>query len=453
VIDNLQNKRIVILGFGREGRAMLNYLLKYHPGQAVHIADANPGLVLPHELRANGHITLSIGIGYLERLDDYDMIIKTPGIPLDTLKGKADPTKITSQTDIFLRMFAKQVAGITGTKGKSTTSSLLYHLLRQQSDDTLLLGNIGVPAFEMIDRIGPGTRVVFELSSHQLEDIHISPTIAILLNIFEEHLDHYPSYKAYQQAKLNIARHQREGDVFIYHADNIVVAENLEVLRLNSATLPFTLSKRQGSMAWWEDDILHAKSGKGWVRIPLPVSLILPGDHNRLNVAAAVIAAMQYGATPEMIAVAFSTFKPLPHRLEYLGCINGRHFYNDSIATIPEAAMAAIRTLGQVDTLLAGGFNRGIQYQAFIDFLAKSEIGHLLLTGEAGQLIRHGLLNSGFKGKVIFFRDFADMARQAIQVTPPGGICLLSPAASSYDAFKNFEERGSLFRTIVTGRD
>lgn len=451
--NSLRNKRIVILGFGREGRAMLAYLLKYHPGQAVHIADANPGLHLPYELHKNENITITSGPEYLDKLWDYDLIIKTPGIPLEALKGKADPAKITSQTDLFLGIYSKQVAGITGTKGKSTTSSLLYHLLRQKSDDTLLLGNIGIPAFELIDRIGPGTRIVFELSSHQLEEVHVSPGISILLNIFEEHLDHYPSYMAYQQAKLNIAKYQHEGDVFIYHAENEVVARNLGALQLHARALPYTLAQKPGSRAWWNNDLLHADAGGGWLQIPMEISRILPGDHNRLNVAAAVLAALQCGTTVEQITAGCRSFKPLPHRLEYFGCFNSRHFYNDSIATIPEAAIAAIRTLGRVDTLIAGGFNRGIQYQAFIDFLAKSEIRHILLTGEAGQVIRNGLQNSTFRGQSHFYGDFTEMVRKAITVTPAGGVCLLSPAASSYDAFHNFEERGSLFRELVTSSD
>ena len=445
-----RDKRIALLGFGREGRAMLRFIRRELPGKEVYIADANPFLNEDPSLREIPGIQLQAGPDYLEGLHAFDLVIKTPGIPHSLLNGKVSPQNITTQTDLFLRRFAPQVTGITGTKGKSTTSSLISHLLKSAGKDTVLLGNIGIPAFDLWDHIGPHTHIVFELSSHQLEDIHISPHIALLLNIFEEHLDHYPSFEAYQQAKLNIARFQQSGDYFVFHSENPVLREAVA----GNGEFPgrrhsYTLCRHPGSSAYWRgNDLVVVMDGRE-VLLSAPQLPGLPGDHNRLNIAAACLAAMLNGLGPEEIISALPGFQPLPHRMEYVGCLGNIHFYNDSIATIPEATMAAVKSLGKVDTLIAGGHNRGIHYGGLVDFLLQSGISLVLLTGEVGNLLLEGLQKGGFSGKAEWDAQFENLVKRAVSCTPHGGVCLLSPAASSYDAFRNFEERGDLYKNLV----
>ncbi|HQN98624.1 MAG TPA: UDP-N-acetylmuramoyl-L-alanine--D-glutamate ligase [Bacteroidales bacterium] len=448
-LKNLFDKKnLCILGFGREGKAMVDFLIKHYSGDIV-VADANPEIQNSYSLTYASQLIFQTGEHYLDDLNRYDLIIKSPGIPKSQLIGKVDFQKVTSQTDLFLELFRHQVTGITGTKGKSTTSSLIYHILSSARKDTVLLGNIGIPAISLIDRIRPETSIIFELSSHQLEDVKHSPHIGLLLNIFEEHLDHYASFEQYQQAKFNITRFQNQDDIFVYPANNIHIQNLLRDEGTKAICMSYSL-KYQGNIdGWWENNCIYINFEKEIRRIVLENQLELQGEHNRLNILAACMACLQNGISEKVIERALPLFKPLPHRMEYLGAINGKYFYNDSIATIPQATIAAIQTLPKVDTLIVGGYNRGINYQHFIEFLAQSSIQYLMLTGEVGKIIQEGLQTKSYKGEVRFYEDFKQLVEDAISLTPQGGTCLLSPAAASYDRFKNFEERGNLFKKIV----
>lgn len=441
---------ICILGYGREGRAMLEYLHKHLPLLRIQVRDAQTGLRPEEKWQADARVSFVSGENYLEGLERFDVIIKSPGIPHHVLNGKTGRARIVSQTGIFLQMFASQVIGITGTKGKSTTSSLIYHFLQSAGKKSILLGNIGIPAISRADEIDAETLVVFELSSHQLEDTCISPHIAVLLNVFEEHLDHYPSYEAYQQAKYNIARFQGAGDYLIYHATNPVLKHLISNEKPESQLIPYNFDKNDGVRVYGDKNSIRAQINGNEYIISDIQRFPLPGVHNRLNLMAATSAALLCGVSPYEIEQALPAFKALPHRLEYVGCFGGKHFYNDSIATIPEAAIQALQALGKVDVWIGGGYDRGIHYDPLVDFLAKHPVPVVALTGKAGEIIRRGLSERNYPGLILWKEDFRKLVEEAIHLTPEGGVCLLSPAAASYDAFKNFEERGDLFRKIVS---
>lgn len=441
---------ICILGYGREGRAMLEYLHKHLPLLRIQVRDAQAGLSPEGKWQADARVHFITGENYLEGLERFDVIIKSPGIPHHLLNGKTGKARIVSQTGIFLQMFANQTIGITGTKGKSTTSSLIHHFLQKAGKKSLLLGNIGIPAISRADEIDPETLVVFELSSHQLEDTCISPHIAVLLNIFEEHLDHYPSYEAYQQAKYNIARFQRPGDYLIYHANNPILKHLITKENPEGQLIPYDFHKGDGVRVYQSENSIRAQINGNEYIINNIQQFPLRGAHNRLNLMAATTAALLVGVSASEIEQALSTFKALPHRLEYVGCYSGKHFYNDSIATIPEAAIHALQALGKVDVWIGGGYDRGIHYDALIDFLEEHPIPVVALIGKAGEIIRRGLLERNYPGLILWRENFRELVEEAKRLTPEGGVCLLSPAAASYDAFKNFEERGDLFRKIVS---
>jgi len=442
---------ICILGYGREGRAMLEYLRKHLPLLKIQVNDANPALMPEQKWQDDPAVHFVYGEKYLDNLDRFPVIIKSPGIPHHLLKHKTGEARIVSQTGIFLQMFASQTIGITGTKGKSTTSSLVYHFLKAGGKKAILLGNIGIPAISRADEIDAETLVVFELSSHQLEDTCVSPHIALLLNIFEEHLDHYPSYEAYQQAKFNIARFQQNGDFLIYHASHPLLQKLITAYPPQSTLIPYDHEPEGGAKVYIDGNYLMAKLEGKTYRVGKIDRFSLRGAHNRLNLMAAATAALLSGVSPEAIEAALPTFNALPHRLEYVGCFEGKHFYNDSIATIPEAAIQAMEALGKVEVWIGGGYNRGIHYEPLIDYLAEHPVPVIALTGKAGEVIKEGLLQKGFSGQIIWKDNFAELVKEAIRLTPTGGICLLSPAAASYDAFKNFEERGDIFKKIVSG--
>lgn len=452
LLNSLTNgKNVLILGYGREGRSTLGLMQKLCSGTNLTVADGNSRITeINPELNAEG-IRVICGAGYLDTLTDYDLIIKTPGISLHNAGVPFNPESISSQTDLFLRAYAPQTIGITGTKGKSTTSSLLYHIIQSYSHNCLLAGNIGLPLFELVPLITPETLVVCELSSHQLEYISRSPHISILLNLFQEHLDHYASFHDYQVSKLQIGIKQQQNDAFIFAKDD----ENITRLLLNrqpqSQWIPFQNSAFTGNGIGLSGNRIVLRLGeKEEVLLPAQPETRLPGGHNLLNIMAAAAAASLLNIPAYAIAEGVAGFSPLEHRIEFAGTFNTKSFYNDSISTIPEATMAALSTLGDVDTLILGGFDRGIDYSILTDYLATKANLNIVFTGPAGKRMMEMLSSSG-KGLTenLFAGSFDKAVARAIELTPEGGLCLLSPAASSYDLFKNFEERGRRFKELV----
>ena len=414
ILKRLRNKRILVLGFGREGRLTLCFLNKYLPDAVVAVADKN-------EMEAVQHF----GTGYLEAIYDYDIVIKTPGISLKDFDTKG--VEITSQTDLFLSQFHNQTIGITGTKGKSTTTSLIYHLLKSSGRDAILAGNIGIPCFDIMEDIKPESIVVYELSAHQLEYVHNSPRVGVLLNVFEEHLDHFGTMASYKAAKLNIMRYMGESDTAVIH--ETLLNDALELFVNNKVFSLFDF-----------DDMID--------RDALP----LKGEHNYQNIKAALLACDTYGIDYRELIPFLYTFKPLEHRLEPVGTFGGVTFVNDSISTIPQAAISACQALGRVDFLLLGGFDRGIDYQPLADYLKEHPVPYLLFTGKAGERMMQ-LINKvpePVEGPTLFqYTSMEEAFAYLKSHAKPGDVCLLSPAASSYDQYKNFEERGTKFKALA----
>ena len=427
ILNRLRDKRILVLGFGREGKSTLRFLQKHLPEAVVAVADKNGIDGVKY-----------FGNQYLEAMYDYDIVIKTPGISLKDFDTKG--VEITSQTDLFLSQFHSQTIGISGTKGKSTTTSLIYHLLKSSGRKAILTGNIGIPCFDIIDDIDAETIVVYELSAHQLEYVHNSPCVGVLLNVFEEHLDHFGSMWRYKSAKLNIMRHMGADDIAVIHESLLYDARKLLVNHIVFS--PFDISEFVDETA-----------------------LPLKGKHNLLNVKAALLACHAYdGADCQELIPYLYSFKPLEHRLEPVGTYGDVAFCNDSISTIPQATISACQALGRVDFLLLGGFDRGIDYQPLADFLKEYPVPYLLLTGEAGK--RMATLIAGVsigsttsaivkdheivEGPTLFY--YANMEEAFAYIAThakAGDVCLLSPAAASYDQYKNFEERGAKFKRLA----
>ena len=447
----LEGKRIVLVGCGREGISTYRLIRSMLPIQPLTIADQDLKLSDKFsEFLLDGNLKFTLGSSYLTGLDAYDLIIKTPGVSFKDLKEQPAREKISSQTDLFLRMFSAQVIGITGTKGKSTTSSLISHIVSKYTDNTVLVGNIGLPPFEMLKQINDQTIIICELSSHQLQYIKVAPHISILLNLYEEHLDHYTSYLEYQLSKLNIARNQHTGDHFIYNQDDAGIIRLLEEYDLPGIKHPFSAIQAVRAGAWSDDQHLHLSLDDDRIFYDVNAPRYLPGRHNLLNIMAAVLACSLQSIPGQMIIEGIGDFKGLEHRIEYVGDFHGIRYYNDSISTIPQATIAAVSTLKDVDTLILGGFDRGIDYTILIDFLAGSAIRNLIFIGQAGERISLMLSEADILDKHFFkAKDFDEVAKLAREHTRPGSTCLLSPAAASYDMFKNFEERGKAFKEKV----
>lgn len=445
----IKGKHILILGMGVEGKSTYRLLRKLYPEQTITIADRRR---LDNDPEFNNNLTLiRQGEQYLNELDQYDLIIKSPGISLGLIAENVDVDKITSQTELFLKGFRDRTIGITGTKGKSTTATLIHHLLKSAGYDALLVGNIGLPPFEVADQINEGTLIVFELSSHQLEGIQVSPHVSVLLNIYQEHLDHYKDFKAYQLAKYTIAKWHGSSDFLVYHQHDALINQLIHENKPASILVPFSLQENPGAQTYLSDNTILSRGSEILEQLcDLSEVNFLAGKHNILNLMAALTACRLAGANNPSFCDSLKDFRGLEHRMEFFGEFGGVRFYNDSIATIPEAVIFAIQTIGDVDTLILGGYDRGIDYSQLIEYLGKSDVRNLFFTGEAGKRLANELKNA-FPGQHNYqwFDEFDAMVMKAITVTTRGRSCLLSPAAASYDKFMNFEHRGNRFKTLV----
>ena len=451
ILQKLEGRKIIILGYGREGRSSYQLIRRYFPEMKITIADKSETL-LQEDFSGDAHLALVTGKQYDRNLNDYDLILKSPGISFNNLDYLVETERITSQTDLFLQAFHAQVVGITGTKGKSTTASLTYHLFKEAGRDVILAGNIGVPLFDVIDRMTPQTLVVAELSAHQLEFLHRSPDYAVLLNIYQEHLDHFNSFNNYQIAKINIARFQEERQFFVYNGDDHLIEDLIQAYDLNRDRVIFGTKPHTGIYAMCDDHVVHFYNGKTLLdEYDLTDHTHLPGRHNYFNIMAAIAVARRFGLSQEEILRGLSSFHGLPHRIEFVGKFQGINFYNDSISTIPEAAIAAIKALRKVDTLVIGGFDRGIDYSGLIDYLGEHPVRTVAFTGPAGRRILAEWQATALPlpEQIFVEEDFRKIVAFAFEHTAPDKIALLSPAAASYNQFKNFEERGDLFKQYI----
>ncbi len=450
LLERIENKKVIILGFGKEGVSTYRFIRRHFPKMKLVVADGNENLKVD-EFADDKHVKFIIGKGYDRNLNQYDLIFKSPGISFNMLDYYIENEKISSQTNLFLEYFHEQVIGITGTKGKSTTASLIYHILSHSRENVFLAGNIGTPFFDIVEQLTPESIVVAELSAHQLEFTHHSPDYAVLLNIYQEHLDHFNSFNNYQNAKTNVFKFQHAGNFLVYNGDDEHIPGWVKGNKPESDTCVFGTQVHPG---------LHARCRNHLIRFMNDGEIVdeydlidyknLPGTHNYFNIMAAIAICRRLKIPHQDIMAALLTFKGLPHRIEYVGEFKGIGFYNDSISTIPESAIAAVKALRGVETLILGGFDRGIDYQVLIDFLKENPIQNIAFTGPAGhRMLEMCREQNALPQNFIETDDYEAIVRFCYEKTPVGGTALLSPAAASYNQFKNFEERGNTFKQLV----
>ncbi len=403
--DTIKDKRVLIWGYGREGKASEKYIKEYCEPKSLTVFEGKIEDIIESE---------------------YDLIIKSPGIVMHDYEP-INKKKYTSQTELFLGQYRDQVVGITGTKGKSTTSSMMAHVLSECSGKkVLLMGNIGLPCFDYCDQITEDTIIVFELSCHQMKHTKYSPHVAVFLNLFEDHLDYYHTMEAYFTAKSHIATFQKEGDFFFK-------GENVPEVNTPAKTEVVT-----------EGEVKE---------VPLKVF----GEHNQLNATfVRRVAKEVFGCKDEDITASLASFNGLPHRLQHIGNYKGIDWYDDSISTIPEAAVGALTSIPGVKTILIGGMDRGISYDLIEEFMAEHGEFNYLCMYESGRRICDEFFyeyrtfrNAAADRKIIYVNDLALAVKKAAEITPEGSGCVLSPAAASYGYFKNFEHRGDRFAELV----
>lgn len=427
LIPIFDKKSAVILGYGREGKVWLEILKQLNCCSEIAVADMKPQEFSDKSIR-----TIS-GEKYLEKCADYDIILQSPGVIIKDKLNADTKAKILTQTEVLLRLKPCKIIGITGTKGKSTTSSLIYHFLQANSVPSMLIGNIGVPPLERFEEMTPETIAVCEMSCHQLEFVQHSPDIAVLLNIFPEHLDHYVDFDAYATAKRNITRFQNKGDsAFV----------NAELFPIQSGSKVFSCDFGNKADVWTDGKSIflfgeEIESEK--------IKTQLCGKHNMYNIAVALATAIKAGADLQTCLDSLPQFKGLEHRLERVAVINGVEYINDSISTIPEAAIAAVNAFGGADCLILGGMDRGISYDILGDFLNTGAVRTVILLPDSGKRIGELITSHNVK------KLYADNMEQAVTLAAENAEyrVILSPASASYGFYKNFEERGRHFKELV----
>lgn len=424
IIKNfIRDKSVLILGFGKEGKSTYNVLRQVNGYKKLDISDK-----FELDVKLSEEHKIITGDIYMDYLDAYDIVFKSPGIVLPK-SPEEYRCYITSQTDIFLKNYGRQTIGITGTKGKSTVSTLTNHVLKTNGKDVILAGNIGVPVFDIIDKIKPSTTIVLELSCHQLQFSKSSPAVAILLNIFEDHLDHYKTFENYAKSKTNIYKYQCALDTLFCTIDFMPNKEDVSsrIVTVNKDILPFS------SLEEIED-------------------VKLKGTHNLLNTAFVYNICKHFDISDDDFIKSLKSYIPLPHRLEHIGVKNDVDYYDDSISTTVESTISAINSIKNIDTIIIGGMDRKIDYSNLVTFLMDSSVTNIILMYESGKKI-YDMLEEEIHDKntknIVHVPNLYEASDLAMNCTKPKTACVLSPAAASYGDFKNFEERGEVFKKII----
>ena len=444
----LRGESFLIIGFGREGKSVYRYLRSRNPSARIGIADRG-------EIKLEESLTRSTelfsGPSYLSSAPSFSTIIRSPGVSIREIAPHLGATShLTSATNIFFAECPGKIVGVTGTKGKSTTSSLTAAILACTFPDVRLVGNIGTPMLDYLEGATAETIFVIELSSYQLEDLRRSPHVAILLNIVPEHLDYHGGFDNYCAAKLNIARHQLPNSLLITNESNRLLAER--TAGFGGTRLHFT----EGTSATALVSILNetisiTRNGKTTPIIPYK-ELPVIGPGNLQNALAAITCAASLGASVDQIQQGLQSFKPLEHRLEFVGERFGISFYNDSLSTIPEALTHALAALGErVETVIAGGFDRGVDMTTIGPSLAMSQVKNLILFPTTGEKIWEAAVAAAPNHSYV--RVDVQTMEQAVQaaynLTTAGKTCVMSPASSSFSVFRDYRDRGEQFKNAV----
>lgn len=394
-------KSVLILGYGKEGLMTEKYLKQYFPNLKIDIADQKTDK------------------NYLKKQAGYDLIIKTPGIQKELMTNH-----YTTATNIFFSQLKNNITiGVTGSKGKSTTASLIYTILKEAGKKVRLVGNIGNPMLEVLLKpIDEEEIFVIELSSYQLDDIEYSPHIAVVTNLFPEHMDYHGSIENYYAAKKNIIKFQNATDYLVFNKKN----KELKKWSKKAVTKDFNEINLEN------------------------ISVPLLGNHNLENVKAAIAVANILNIPKNAIKQGIENFKSLSHRLEFVGEFEGIKFYDDAISTTPESTIAAILALPNTDTILLGGLNRGYDFSKLALAIKKSKIKNIVFFPDSGYAIEKEIFEkSQKKYSTLHTKSMNEAVEFAFENTQIGKICLLSSASPSYSIWKNFEEKGDQFQVAI----
>ena len=451
-VDSLRSKRVAVIGIGVSNTPLIDLLLEN--GLPITVCDMRGYSALADEaetLSTRG-AELRLGEDYLEGLNSFDVIFRTPGLlPTDArlAAAAAHGAEITSEMEAFFRLCPCRTIGVTGSDGKTTTSSIIAELLRAGGVWVHLGGNIGKPLLCEVPDMRPEDVAVLELSSFQLHSINIRPDVAVVTNVSPNHLDKHPTYEDYVDAKRRIFANQQPDDLLIVNRDNAVTARFGEEAR--SRVLQFSHRETVKDGVFCRDGMLYCSHGYEVEAIIPETEILLPGEHNVENYMAA-FAAVDGLVSPDMCRAVARSYGGVRHRLELIRKLDGVSYINDSIATSPTRTIAGLRAMRTKPVLIAGGHDKHVSFDSLADEIAE-RVKALYLTGDTAEQIAAAVRRSVFfdpsRLPIYMVGDLRTAVCEARERSVPGDVILLSPACSSFDRFKNFAERGDTFRKIV----
>lgn len=423
--------KIAIAGYGVEGKASL----AYYAAQGTHeltILDERPVTDAPAGVRVVS------GDKAFSRLGGYDLVVRTPSLHPDTL---ASAKKVWSATNEFFAQVKAPIIGVTGTKGKGTTATLIADILKAAGKTVWLVGNIGQPSLELLPHISPDDVVVYELSSFQLWDLEYAPHVAVVLMIEQDHQDIHGSMDEYVQAKAQIVRHQTAHDICIYALDNLFAKQIAQRTQASVHPTP-------------AENGAHVRGGSfyyGKTKICDVSQLRARGVHNQRNACAAIEAARVFTDDLSAIAEGLGAFTPLPHRLAYVGEKNGVSFYDDSISTTPSSAIAALESFDDKNTtIIIGGSSKGADFSGLVAYIAQHAARvRAICVGQEGPRLERLLEQAGVEPVALAGADMPAVVQYAAQVSEQGDVVLLSPACASFDQYTSYADRGEQFIRAV----
>ncbi len=475
ILNLSKYKNFGILGFGKEGKSFLDFLLNNNKKQYLEInkiiifdkflTQEKLNLYLKENRIFNyKNIILFSGESYKENFSQADIIIKAPGISCFHEKISDKDIKkynITSLSDLFLNFFGHQTIGITGTKGKSTTASLLFHLFQKSekynknsNNSVFIVGNIGKPVFEIVNDINENSIIIHEFSSHQLEKITVGPRIAVLLNLFPEHLDYYENKDKYFEAKYNIFKIlEKNTETNMRNGRDYISIENKKF------TVSNIINKR--SKKYFINDFDNFKDFENKKNFNFLEKIQNISVHSDTVQVVKIISDIYNLFSENDFIKNINNFKSLPHRLELLNFVDNQKnknilFINDSISTIPESTIEGIKSVQilekmqnkKLDFLILGGFDRGVCLKSLVDFVENRDIKNIFLTAQTGKILKK-LFKTSTTKNIIYKEKLEDIIFLVKKEASSNSVCLFSPSASSFDEYKNFEERGDVFKKIV----
>jgi UDP-N-acetylmuramoylalanine--D-glutamate ligase len=450
----IKEKKVAVLGIGISNIPLIKYLVNI--GVAVTAFDKNTLENLKDAISQLDGLSVqySLGKDYLSNLNGFDMIFRTPGMRPDLpelVEAVSNGAELTSEMEIFLKLCPAQVFAVTGSDGKTTTTTLIYKILSEEGYNCWLGGNIGTPLLSKIDEVKESDKVILELSSFQLMTIKDCPSVAVITNISPNHLDVHKSLNEYVDAKKNIFMNQTANDKLILNYDNQITRGFGSEAKGRCVYFSRVSELDEGVV--FHNGKISVRTGNSEIDIVDAESIIIPGVHNIENYMAATAATIDY-VKPETIRKIAETFNGVEHRIELVRELNGVKFYNSSIDSSPSRTIAALSTFKNKVILIAGGKDKGIPYEPIGQIIAE-KVKVLLLIGATAPRIEEAFNNYIHQTdiesevKIIHCETYEEVVNRAYLEASPGDCIILSPASTSFDMFKNFEHRGNVYKEIV----